>query len=104
MHKLSLSYINNCFSISGSLIEQPVMVDSDADANFMDTNIARKIGLEFVPLQNRLKTTSMEGALQWEVTHQTTPVLMHINQTIFEEISFYECDAQLADHPGLPLS
>lgn len=44
--------ITASFSASGALIQQPVLVDSGADANFMDTSIARKLGRGSVPLQN----------------------------------------------------
>lgn len=92
----SCAAITVAFSVSGSVVHQPVLVDSGADANFMDINIARKFGLKSVPLQGQFRATSLDGSLLWEVTHQPTPITMHLNSNHCEEIIFeYNSPVQL---------
>uniref|UniRef100_A0AAV2KQN4 Uncharacterized protein n=1 Tax=Knipowitschia caucasica TaxID=637954 RepID=A0AAV2KQN4_KNICA len=52
--------------------KQVVMVDSGADANLMDIDLAKGLGLEFVPLATPLVATALDGRLLWRVTHLTT--------------------------------
>lgn len=59
----------------------------------MDASVARKLGLKSVPLPRLLRVISPDGALLWEVSHPTSPVIMQVNSAHSEEITFYECNS-----------
>lgn len=59
----------------------------------MDSSVARKLGLKSVPLPSCLRAISLDGALPWEKTHRTSSVIMQVNSTHSEEISFFECNS-----------
>lgn len=63
-------------------------MDSGSDGNFMDSSLARTLGLDSIPLPKRLKATSLDGSPLWEVSHQTTPLTMSFGKNHDEEILF----------------
>lgn len=66
-------------------ISQTVLVDSGADANFMDSDVAKSLGLKFVPLSTRFKATSLDGTFLWALVQQTLAVTMIINSQHMEK-------------------
>lgn len=65
------------------------MVDSVADASFLDTRLARSLGIQLTPLSSPLKTTFLDGSPLWEVTHHTVPVQMTFSNDHSEDITFF---------------
>lgn len=78
------------FLVSGSPVLRQVLMDSGADGNFMDSSLAKTLGLESIPLPKTLKATSFDSSALWEVSHQTTPVMMLFGEDQIEEICFSE--------------
>lgn len=78
------------FLVSGSPVLRQVLMDSGADGNFMDSSLAKTLGLESTPLPKPLKATSFDGSALWEVSHQTALVMMLFGEDRIEEICFFE--------------
>lgn len=53
---------------------QKVLIDSGADASFMDKGLAWEFGLGSVPLERLVWATSLDGRPLWYISHRTTPV------------------------------
>lgn len=71
-------------------ISQAVLIDSGADANFMDSGLARRLGLSSTKMCTDLKATSLDGRTLWHVSHQTSPVQVTFPDSHVEEMSFFE--------------
>lgn len=78
------------FIISGTPIQPPVLVDSGVNACFMDSTLARMLGLTSTPLPDQLRATSLDGSFLWEVSHQTSPITMLTGDSHVEEITSFE--------------
>lgn len=69
-------------------------MDSGADANFMDIQLARKCGLHLIPLEESLKATSLDGKPLWQVTHRSTPTSIKFADGYSVKLAFYEYTSQ----------
>lgn len=74
-----------------------VLLESGADANFIDSQLAEELGLEFVLLESRLRATSLDGRALWYVTQHTTPVRVVFFFTGKKDNSLRQC----IDYRGL---
>lgn len=52
------------------------LLDSGADASFMDAQYANDLGVTTVPLEQQLKASSLDGRPLWYITHLTTPLFL----------------------------
>lgn len=80
-----------------------VLIDSGADENFMDWNMAKRLHLTVSPLLKPLEARALDGRLLCRVTHRTQPIRLVMAQGHSEQLSFHlYCSPQ---HPvilGLP--
>ena len=79
------------------------LVDSGADENLMDQQLAERLGLEMYPLSKPLDATALDGRLLCQVSHRTQLVRLDIKGNHSELISFHIFHSSL--HPlilGLP--
>ena len=84
--------------LSGSAHTLPALVDSGAEANIMDTELARKLGLESQRLPYSVPARALDGHLLGAVTRVTAPVSMMLSGSHHETIRFH-----LLRSPGQPL-
>lgn len=75
-------------SIAGISYSQAVMLDYGTNASFMDSKLARSLGVQLTPLLAPLKMTYPDVLFLWKVTHETCPVRITFDNTHSEEISF----------------
>lgn len=76
------------FFIAGTSHSQAVMLESGADANFMDSELARSLRVQLTLLPAPLRTMYLDGSFLWEVTHKTCPLHMTLNKTDSEDVHF----------------
>ncbi|XP_062414642.1 uncharacterized protein LOC134107167 [Pungitius pungitius] len=57
----------------------PVLIDSGADANLLDQDLAFKMGIEQIALERPIRATALDGRLLCRVTHQTTPLRLEMS-------------------------
>lgn len=57
-------------------LSHPVLVDSGADANLMNYELARKLGLRRIQIPSPIPATTLEGRLIYMVMEQTSPVTL----------------------------
>ncbi len=70
--KLSeVTLVNDSFSLS-----HPALVDSGADTNLLDYDLAERLNLTMFPLSQSLKANTLDGKLLCMVTHFTSPGTM----------------------------
>lgn len=83
-------------NISTSLLStvQKDLIDSGADANFMDQQLAERLSPDFVQLERSLKAISLDGAPLWYVRHWTTPVKVPYSDGHFEFFTFLVCSTK----------
>ena len=70
-------------------LSHPVLVDSGADANFMDYGLAKRMGLPRQPLSQSLHARALDGRLLCKVTHHTPPVRITFADSHTETLSFH---------------
>lgn len=73
------------------------LIDSGADANFIDIGLAKKLNLSPVCLDTPSSATALDGRLMYLVTHRTSPVTLTFPDAHSEEISFHVYNAP--QHP-----
>ena len=54
------------------------LIDSGADANIMDKDLARQLGIDPVPLPHPIPAHALDGHSLGTVTHQTVPIHVFI--------------------------
>lgn len=74
------------------------LVDSGAEENFMDFEVARQICLETVPLDTPLVANALDGRFMAKVTHHTKPLKLIVSGNHHELIKF-----NLISSPHSPL-
>lgn len=74
------------------------LIDSGADENFMDLNLARQLDLQLRPLPKPRSARALDGHLLSRVTDETPPLSLSISGNHFESISFL-----IIDSPQYPL-
>lgn len=52
-------------------LSHPVLVDSEADANFMDYDLASKLNLPFLPLPKPFDACALDGRLLCKITQHS---------------------------------
>uniref|UniRef100_A0A8D0CYT6 Gypsy retrotransposon integrase-like protein 1 n=1 Tax=Sander lucioperca TaxID=283035 RepID=A0A8D0CYT6_SANLU len=101
---VSHTSVTNCSSrplfsvtVASKGISRPleVMVDSGADVSLMDISLARELGLCSIPLPVPLRATALDGRFLWQVTHQTSPVILSFPDHHSETLSFLLVNSSL---------
>lgn len=64
-------------------------MDSGADANLMDSELARKLNVSLSHLDSPIPATALDGRLIHLVTHRTSPVTLTFPDAHQENLSFY---------------
>lgn len=67
----------------------PVLIDSGADANLLDQDLAFKMGIEQIALERPIRATALDGRLLCRVTHQTTPLRLEMSGNHSEALTFH---------------
>ena len=65
------------------------LIDSGSDANIMDSNLARQLGVGQIPLPAPVSTNALDGRLLGTVTHLTAPIRMLISGNHHETLQFH---------------
>ena len=65
------------------------IIDSGADENFIDVNLARSSALPLVALKSPLAVSALDGHSLGPLTHLSQPVSMTISGNHVEDIQFY---------------
>ncbi len=78
-------------------LRHQALIDSGADASFMDVQLAQKLNLTSVPLPEPINASALDGRLLCIVTHVTSPVTLSFSDSHTEELSFHLYQSSL--HP-----
>lgn len=70
-----------------------VFIDSGADVSIINSELARQLGIERVPLPQPVPANALDGHALGMVTHQTVPVQMLLSGNHHESISFHILDS-----------
>lgn len=76
-------------------LSHPVLVDSEADANFMDYDLASKLNLPFLPLSKPVDASALDGRLLCKITQHTPSVKLTFPESHTEELCFHLYQAPL---------
>ena len=79
-------------------LSHAALIDSGADESFIDWRLAKRLGLNFVPLLRPLVAKALDGRLLCRVTHRTRPLKLIIANGHTESLSFH-----LFNSPSHPL-
>uniref|UniRef100_A0A4W6DG68 DUF4939 domain-containing protein n=1 Tax=Lates calcarifer TaxID=8187 RepID=A0A4W6DG68_LATCA len=82
---------------------QPVLIDSGADANFMDYELAKRLRISPVSLDEPLEASALDGRHLFQVIHHTPEISLSFGNVHSEKLSFHLVNAP--HHPlllGLP--
>lgn len=86
------------FLLSKTIHTLPALIDSGAEANIMDIELARQLGLETQRLPSPVPARALDGHLLGTVTSITAPISMTLSGNHHEEIRFH-----LLHSPDQPL-
>lgn len=82
-----------------------VLIDSGAEQNFIDSELAHRLQLEQEPLPHTLHFTALSGQRLPDITHVTEPVILTLSGNHSEEICFFVFKATrtplILGHPWL---
>ncbi|XP_075871528.1 uncharacterized protein LOC142881256 [Nelusetta ayraudi] len=67
----------------------PALVDSGADANLLDKDLAGRLQLDLNPLDKPIRVQSLDGQLLTQITHVSQPVQVSFPNNHTELISFH---------------
>ncbi len=88
-------------------LPHPALIDSGADANFMDISLAKKLNLSFVCLDSSSSAIALDGRAMCLVTHCTSPLTLTFPDSHTEQITFHLFNAPqhplVLGYPGLVL-
>ena len=88
---------------SSQTLSLPALVDSGADENFMDWQLAKWLRLNRLPLPNPLEVNTLDGRWLYQVTHRTQPIQITMTKDHTEFLSFYlVCSPPHSLRLGLP--
>ncbi|KAG5271174.1 hypothetical protein AALO_G00176750 [Alosa alosa] len=90
--------IQVCLHLSDSTHTLAALVDSGAEANIIDTGLARQLGLESHRLSTPVPARALDGHVIGTVTNITAPISMMVSGNHRETIRFH-----LLSSPGQPL-
>lgn len=79
-------------------LSHAALIDSGADESFIDWRLAKRLGLNVVPLLRPLVAKALDGRLLCRVTHRTRPLQLIIANGHTESLSFH-----LFNSPSHPL-
>ena len=82
-------------SSSNQSITLPVLVDSGADANFIDRGLVVKLGIKTIPLSHPMSVNGLSGRLVDCVEHTTIPLNVLLSGNHRESLSFHVIDSSL---------
>ena len=91
LFKVSLHFSNMTHSLSA-------LVDSGAEANLMDTELARRLGIKSLPLSTPIPVRALDGHRLGSIASVTSPISMTISGNHQETIRFH-----LLHSPSQPL-
>ena len=80
----------NCIGQSHTV---SVLIDSGADTNLLDRDLAMQLGINQEPLVKPIEATALDGRLLCTVTHRTVPLRLGISGNHTESITFHLIDA-----------
>ncbi|CAL9698545.1 unnamed protein product [Knipowitschia caucasica] len=75
----------------------PALIDSGADANFIDSSLVKELGLSRLPLSQPMTATALDGRLLCTITHYTCPLKLQFPDSHVEEVNFHIFESAL--HP-----
>ncbi|XP_069032460.1 uncharacterized protein [Embiotoca jacksoni] len=78
--------------------DHEVVIDSGADLNFMDWQMAERLNLKVIPLPQMLEANARDRPVSFNITHRSEPVKLVMAQGHTETLSFH-----LVDCPRRPL-
>ena len=82
----------------GQSTDISALIDSGADESFLDTNVAKQLGLPVLSLDEPLVAYALDGRLLARVTCKTAPVGLLLSSNHQEEISFF-----VTNSPHVPI-
>ncbi|KAI3354966.1 hypothetical protein L3Q82_004757 [Scortum barcoo] len=85
-----------CYQLQNLLLQ--ALVDSGAEENFLDRQVAAQAGVPFEPLEKPRDALAVDGRIMARVTHRTQPLTLVISGNHTEEIQFL-----LISAPNTPL-
>ena len=89
----------------GQMNTVSVLIDSGADTNLMDRELAEQLGIEKELLCQPIKATALDGRLLCTVTHRTIPLQLGMSGNHTERLTFHLIHAPqqpiILGHPWL---
>ena len=76
-------------SWQGHTLAVRAIIDSGADGNFIDAQLAHSAGLPLVALQSPLAVSALDGHSLGNLTHRSGPLSMTVSGNHLETISFF---------------
>lgn len=70
-------------------LSHPALVDSGADANLMNYELAQKLGLRRIQILSPIPATALDGRLICMVIEETSPVTLEFDDGHSETMDFY---------------
>jgi len=65
------------------------LIDSGAQANLLDTQLAQQLGFTIEPLENSIPALALNGEAFTTITHKTSPVALTVSGNHHEKLSFH---------------
>ena len=75
-----------------------VLIDSGAEDNLLDTQLAQQLGCAVEPLENPIPALALNGEVFTTITHKTSPVAMTVSGNHHEKFTFH-----LLSSPNTPI-
>ena len=65
------------------------LIDSGAEDNLLDTQLAQQLGCAVEPLENPIPALALNGEVFTTITHKTSPVAMTVSGNHHEKLTFH---------------